>query len=135
VISITVDRFGVELPLIHTSEIKKMKLNPQHAIENKKEFAALKWCLEKAKLNIEEDGYKGYIFEGRLPYYQIQHLHDLIKLGYKHPASNSIVNINWVTGSNYHGIGVSFGNNGKCVKVTHNVTRLSETELAEYQAA
>lgn len=112
-----------------------MKLNPQHAIENKKEFAALKWCLEKAELNVSDEGYKGYIFEGRLPYYQIQHLSDLKKLGYKHPGDNTIVNIDWATGNNYHTVGVSFKSNGKCVKVTHNVYKMTESELAEYQAA
>lgn len=110
-----------------------MKLNPQHSIENKKEFAALKWCLEKAKLNVSEEGYKGYIFEGRIPYYQIQHLNDLKKLGYKHPGDNTIININWVTGDKYHGVGVSFQN--KIVRVTHNIYKMTESELAEYQAA
>lgn len=110
-----------------------MKLNPQHAAQNKKEFAALKWCIENANLNINDEDYKGYIFEGRLPHYQIQHLIDLKKLGYQHPSDSEILNINWVVGSNYHGVAVNF--QSRKIKVTHQVYKLSESELSEYQAA
>jgi hypothetical protein len=113
--------------------VNEMKFNPQHAIEHKEKFAALKWCIENAKLNIDEDGYRGYVFEGAIPHYQLQRIFDLKKLGYKHPSDNEILNINWVVGSKYHGIGVSFQH--KKVKLTHNVYELTEDELKQYQAA
>jgi hypothetical protein len=109
-----------------------MKLNTQHSAQYKKEFAALKWCLNNAKLNVNDKDYTGYIFEGRLPYYQIQHLITLKKLGYQHPGDSEILNMSWLVGNNYHGVAVNFRN--KSIKVTHQAYALTESELAQYQA-
>lgn len=110
-----------------------MKLNQAHTVSHKKEFAALKWCIENAKLNIEDEGYKGYIFQGRIPHYQIQHLVDLKRLGYEHPGDSEILNMSWVVGNNHHGVSVNF--KSRNIKVTHNVSKLTEAELVQYQAA